>query len=405
VFKILLKILIISFSISIITGYATLIINRKYYQSDFLTFFSAAQIITQQPQLLYHPETHFQYQLHLIPEIYQPDFQFIPYIYPPFYTLLLSPLTNFPPQTSYFIFAAINLIIYLISLVTLNRLFKIKHSMWIILIALTFEPAYVNLFLSQTAFWILLCFILIYQQLKQHHFLATGLLSSMLIIKPQFTVILYPYLLTQSNKKITTGLIGGIIILILSNEFVHPGYTQFFINSLINALPNYASEIRISIAGIFYQLQTNYPATPSSILTIITSLLLLSLTMKKLRQLANSKASLDHIFNIIILTTLLAGIAIQVYDAILLLIPFYSLIKSLPKNRQTFIPITLGWTIFFLPLILPSFDPQIPFIITGYLVCIYIYLIYLKSNHYLNNPSVPSHKHNKTQNPVSNLES
>ena len=410
--KIILTSLTVLFLSGIILTYVYLILNQPYYLSDFNSYYTSAQILIQEPQNLYHFPTQQLFQHQNAPGSTLPTSDYlIPYANPPFFLLLYLPLTIFPPATAYFINIILNLLLLAIAVIWLFKLFpQIKYKFLLVLFTLSLPQVFSTLLMNQNAFWGLLIFTSVYAGLKNRYWFVTGLSASLLVYKPQLSILLFIYILLKKNFRLTIGLVAGLIALGALSILIDPYFPLDFLKSLKNFSDyTHASPLnRITWWGLFLQLKQIWRSLPVTYLSLTFSILTISIILLKIFRKsrgADSKlpslragsklhfepnlsragavfttcspmesdtrpqrshrtetfqqASLPHTFTLLILGTLLSSMHAHGQESILLLIPIYYLFSQTynqTKNNLTiwqfnstavYFTVTLGWLIFF----------------------------------------------------------
>jgi hypothetical protein len=392
----MLKYLPLSLSIilvSIIGAQILMLTKSNPYTSDFRSFYSVTQILLHSPQDLYQINVQIhQQQVNLPAELQSLAIQKpLPFAYLPIFLIPYIPLTFFTYLNAYWIAIYINTIILIIAIYLLIKTFKPKNQIIISIISLSFTPLYSVLHLTQSSFLSLILFTLIYRKLQIQKYFSAGLLAGLLIYKPQLTIILIPYLIFHKKIDIIKGFITSSGILILISIILARGnlleILYFWSGFLgISEINNISWPQRISLSGLWSQIQLIIPTLPTLELTLITTAIVYIYTLIILRNIIYNKSITHHntkplalSFCIIILGTLLTGIHIHSHDVIILLFPFFYFISqknTLKPNFKIIISISITWIIFFLFSYSP-FYPE-PFIILPSLTLLYLWFLTIK---------------------------
>ena len=103
-FKPLIHLLTLALLLAILLTYVHFLINKNYYQSDFISFFTAAQILRYEPQNLYDLETQQIYQQNLLPDELSKSYPWpvVPFANPPVFLAIFLPFTYLPANVAYF---------------------------------------------------------------------------------------------------------------------------------------------------------------------------------------------------------------------------------------------------------------------------------------------------------------
>lgn len=385
------RLLFFSLSFTIICVYIQFLITHKVLNSDFRSFYTAAQIAINDPQQLYNFELQLQRQQQLNPNPEHPLVPpVLPFLNPPLFLVPFISITNLSYQQAYMIAVLTDLILVSASLILLQHIFPIITTNKIItatLIALTFAPVYYTLFLTQSAFLSLIIISCIYLTLKRQQYFITGLLTGILWYKPQIALCLTLYLLLQKHPRLYFGLsIGWLIHLITSlilgiNPINYLSSLQWYIQHRESLPENIA--FMFSWQGFFKDLTDLIPQTPyqqlsftTSITTIITTFFIPNFTRHLTLQ--------PIIFTTLICITLLSGFHIHYSEAVLLLFPFWHSLSAQTLSRNQILFISSGWIIFLCTIFSPMYPQPLPFLPTVFTLLIgtisfYHVLTYSKS--------------------------
>lgn len=376
----IIKLLFISLLISIIFNYANIILNNSYFDSDFRSFFSAAQITQKEPQDLYSYQAQTEYQHRLNPAIKNPNKQsgLIPFANPPFFLIPYILVSSLSPQAAYQTIIALNFFVLTTCLLLLNKTFShSKHKLIILLLVLSFSQTYITLLQTQSSFLTLLLFTAIYLLIKRQKWFLTGLTSSILLYKPQLGLILYIYLALQKKPKILAGFLTGSIILFFISWFItngHPFSILLAIRQFIDH-PGTTPINRISWLGFFTQIKYFIPAIPAKELAYFVSLITIIYTFKIIKKTKISPKNFPLTYSLLIVVTLLSVIHVHGQELVLLFFPLHYFFST-PQYSNKILYSTI--TIWFL-LLFFNFSPFYPnppfFYVTIILLIIYIFVI------------------------------
>ncbi len=163
--------------------------------TDFVAFYTAGKIVlTGQSAHLYDLELAHTIQQ----EIYAaPSENFNPYLNPPFYAWLFVPFALLPYPISAVLWMSAGLVLFWFSL----RWLGVEKPGYIFLLSLTWLPAFSAVSFGQNAFLSLGLFALTYCLWKKEHRLAAGLVSGLLIYKPQLLLGLGFFWLLEWRKN------------------------------------------------------------------------------------------------------------------------------------------------------------------------------------------------------------
>jgi hypothetical protein len=183
--------------------------------TDFGYFYTAFSIVkSEDAAKLYDLNVQAQYQREILG--LSPDYNFFPFLYPPFVALFMSILTELSLNTAYYIWSLcqLGLLIWLILL--LNRNFSDwnkKERLLLDLTILAFWPLSITLLLGQFSLVILFCLVQMYLAMKDSKMFKAGFWLALLMIKPQ--TILFPGLITVNKRYWRMAVVSFIIFLSL----------------------------------------------------------------------------------------------------------------------------------------------------------------------------------------------
>ena len=378
--KDLAYIFLFAFFISIIIFYGYKIATHKYYQSDFVSFYSSAQILREEPDKLYDFITQTKYQLSLLPDNIRhlPGNHFYPFINPPFFLLPFSAVLSLTPQLGYLAILFSIGVIAVICIWALLKLFPLgkKTAFLIVLLILAYAPTFTTIYLTQSSFTSLFIFIAVYYLLIRNHWFAAGLVSSLLLYKPQLGVVLYLYLILQRNKHLIGGLLIGSLVFFSCSWLL----TRGNLFSLLTSLPEFTHQIgagpkiRITWLGFFHQLSDFIPWLPYQPLTYIFSLATIIWGITKVYRIKPTSKYFPYAYSIIIIITLLSSIHAHYQETVLLLFPLFIYLQKF-NSIKLYLVIALGWIIYLLAIFDPFFPQPFLFLPTIYLIALLILLV------------------------------
>jgi hypothetical protein len=167
--------------------------TRPQLVADFLSLYAGGRLLWQDRTHLYNLER----QLAVETSILAPDglpkralphhYQVLPYNYPPFFTLLLVPLSWLPFPLAYVIASVLNLLCLAVTLrLLLQRLaLGLEQSRWLLIVAFCAAAIYVTLIQGQTSLLALLLLTLYVLDLQERRGVRAGVWAGLLLFKPQ----------------------------------------------------------------------------------------------------------------------------------------------------------------------------------------------------------------------------
>jgi hypothetical protein len=204
----------------------------------------------------------------------------------------------------------------------------------ILSISFYFFPVFITLFMGQTSFILAIIFVLIYHFLRLKEFKKVGVLSGLLLVKPQYllAVPLILFFVKRKREFLSSFVLTVFFLLVLSLLIVGPeallGYFDFARLTENPEFGNRASQM-FSIQAATSYLFFNSNLTRAEPLFINASIYLLSLGLFL-------KKAKDYSFNknfvIVVLLVLLFGVHVLNHDLILLIIPIFILLQQVYKG-------------------------------------------------------------------------
>jgi hypothetical protein len=203
--------------ISLLANAGVYLLTCKPVAMDFMAFFTGAQLITHSPMMLYNLHSQQVTQQNIAPITRQLSL-FIAFINPPFVALLFVPLLKLGLLNAYLVWLTINvLFLVVICFLGYRQINSSKPYIKILAIIgiLTFIPILTSLLIGQLSILLSLILLLTWIFLKKGWNFRSGLMLSLLLIKPQFLLLPFLAVIIQRRSKLTYGLIIGILILII----------------------------------------------------------------------------------------------------------------------------------------------------------------------------------------------
>lgn len=299
--------------------------------SDFISYFSGASIIREgEGNLIYDLSTQKEY----FGDIIYPLKAAFPnrYIAPPFVALLYFPFTFFNYFTSYKLFFIANLGLFVILLFLMNKTFTelVDKYKFLIIVPFYFFPVFVTLFMGQTSFLLALIFLLIYISLKKQKSKELGILSAILLIKPQYAVAIpFLFLLVKKKKQFLLWFLGTILILFLTSLLIAgpkalSDYLPYALSTENPEFGNRAHQMFSLHAAIsYFFFNSNLSNIYSLIINFAVYIPTLYVFAKRV-----SKIRLKMAFILVIFLTLTFSVHVLSHDLILLLLPIFIILND-----------------------------------------------------------------------------
>ncbi len=219
--------------LSILLGPGNMDLAGQVVGTDYLQFYTAGVTLRQaQSSELYN----FAYQSQLQQAIAGPNLtNFHAFITPPFLAWLFVPLSLLPYISSFITWSILGIVLLWISVRLLLSIQPSKTFLW----SLTWFPIFAAISFGQNSLLSLFLFSLTYWLVKKEKLLAAGIVSSLLLFKPQMVLGLGLLWLFEWRKgwKFLLGLVSGGAVLAGLCFWLLPDASWAYINLARNFLP------------------------------------------------------------------------------------------------------------------------------------------------------------------------
>lgn len=206
---------------------------------DFLAFYMGAKLFVEDPSQLYNFSEQLRLQYDILP-ITKPLHIFLPYLNPPFVVLFFLPFIGLPFLLAYnmWLFFNVGIIISLCYFIfRKTQAWPPRFRIGFLIAFITFIPLLTSLMIGQLS--ILLCLILFVSWflLQKEKPFYSGLVISLLFIKPHFFIVPFFAFLIERNMKMVSGLISGIVFLLVIS-FLMVGWSGIlsYLDLMLNAV-------------------------------------------------------------------------------------------------------------------------------------------------------------------------
>ncbi len=201
--------------ISLFVTSGVFLLNSDPKAIDFVAFYTGAFSLDRNPQMLYYLPQQLIIQQQIAP-ITQHVPIFLPFLNPPFVALFFTPFVPLGLQNSYALWVIVNVcIVIVLCIFGIRELkkYRLYQKVLFVLGTITFIPLLTSLLLGQLS--LILCLVLLssWLLLKQKKEYQSGLVLSLLLIKPHLILIPLLVIVVQRKKAMIAGLLSGIIIL------------------------------------------------------------------------------------------------------------------------------------------------------------------------------------------------
>ena len=223
--------------ISILLGPGKMDLANQVIGTDYIQFYAAGTTIRNgEGDRLYD----FTYQRQLEQAIAGPEFDtFHAFITPPFLAVLYSPLSLIPYSLSFAVWSVLGVMFLYFSIRLLNSIEVKNQFLW----ALSWFPVFATISFGQNSLLSLMLLALTYVLWKHEKKLASGLICSLLIYKPQLIIgvgILWLLEWRHDYKSLVGLVLGGFILIGLSFWFL-PIASKEYIHLTFERLPTLSS--------------------------------------------------------------------------------------------------------------------------------------------------------------------
>lgn len=377
------KVISVVFLGSIILGivfYTSFIMSDDVIaETDFVGYLTGASIIRDgKGEMIYDLKTQDVYQKELLRPYNKPIT--LSYKNTPFVTLLFLPFTYLPLVQGYKLFVFINLMLLAFSTNLLAKVFKgiKKFKLWF-LIPFVFFPSLWTIISGQTSFILLMVYLSMYYFIKSDKPFKQGMVSGLLLIKPQYIVGLPFFLLLAKRKTpFVKGFIFSSSILFIISAYLSGlnsllSYPSFLLSTEIGAFGSYISRM-FSLSSALFNIPEISKQGYIFVLIISAVFYLVTLFLYKMRY---KLVGFEKSFISATLFSLVFAIHTQLHDLSILLVPIFILLEKL-STKQTVkgsFMVYLAGVLFLLPIVGWGINSVLATLLTFSLA---IALLYLK---------------------------
>jgi hypothetical protein len=183
--------------------------------ADFFSFYAVTRLFLETGgRHLYDAALQHQYQGHITSQ-WTPHASLLPYIHPPFYTVLIAPLGLLPFHVAYVALALVNMLLLVAIVIVMSRANRWTANQTIVagLITAAFLPAWVVVFQGQSDFFILLALAFSYYSWTRDCELWAGVFAGLAIVKPQMILVLPLLLIARGAWRALAGFVAAAVAL------------------------------------------------------------------------------------------------------------------------------------------------------------------------------------------------
>jgi len=300
--------------------------------SDFVSYRTGAEILLGEDRKnLYDISTQAKYQKEELDLLGR---KVLPFRNPSPIALLFMPFAFLPEIWAYRLFAIANLAILVFAVQLFGKSIFRKPNQYIYWVALTFWPVISTIITGQISILLLVLFAYMYIFLETNKPFQLGIVSSLLLLKPQYVIFLpFLFLLTNLKGKYLKGLfLGGLMLLLLTVlisgvEFLWR-YPKFL---MATESPTYGSHIKsyVGFSSFLQNIGTNFnlPSYLPFILNAMAYFFMLFIFARYVR-----KKNLGLLYSSAIIFTLIFSIHTWIHDLVLLLIPMFVILQKMTEK-------------------------------------------------------------------------
>lgn len=346
--------------LTIIGVYILFTLHFPFYASDFLPFYSSAQILVNDRNSLYELRTQVQQENLNIQRYAKVEYyplKFLPFVNPPFFLIPYVLLLHFPPPIAYRMMQITLVLLSLGVVVYLSRVVNVPVSMMQIVDVFTFAPVFLAIYFAQSSMVTLFILTTVYVLLRNKRFGMAGMVASVLFYKPQLLVALFLFFLSVRLWKTTKTFILSLFLLTGTWAiFSWHSLVEYFQYMTFYA-QNYDMEFResgylVSLQGLVFQV-----AALLHVFNIYAISTLISIVFLMLLVFFWSRYRKQHVFmfSTVPLAILLTAGHVHIHEVTLLLLSYFMWQKQSPKLGRR--DILWGWLIFLVAYFRPTGAP------------------------------------------------
>lgn len=177
-----------------------------------------------------HAEAHISYPLKMPGRV-------SPFIYPPWFAVVMTPFALLPYAAAYVIWFAGNALFAAFSLVALGRFAGLRGAAAVLvtMLGLSFLPVFAAFAQGQVSLLLLALLVFLVWALRSGHDVVAGVALSLLLIKPQYALPVAGVLLLRRNWSVCTVFaICAALLVVLPMPFLGSGIEGAYVKGLIH---------------------------------------------------------------------------------------------------------------------------------------------------------------------------
>jgi hypothetical protein len=355
------------------------IFSYKYYETDFLVFYSATKLLVNNPKDLYIKEIQEDEEFRTLVNNGKHSHKLYgPFVNVPMVLLPFLPIISINPNLALKIAVAIWLLFSVLIIAVLGKIFVNKYwtNLRDLLFILNFTPLLIMVVATQTTLMFLLFLVAILAGLKSHNYLLAGFLAPFLWICPQLAPIITLWIIISWYRKILTSFLAGSAFFIGINLALTRGKIGNFSELFSWYSTHYEATLQktftmVSIQGFFAQFSEIFTPLKTYRISLILSAFVMVLCVHLIVYSAKKKIDPFKLITLVISGTLLAGMHVHWHSATILIV-FYWYYYNRKTTLEFKILAMLGWLIFMLAFYSPFYPNPFYFIPTLYLLLLFL---------------------------------
>jgi Glycosyltransferase family 87 len=352
----------LAFLIGLVASYAMLLHSGAAgpKKTDFVPYFSAAHLVgSGQGGSIYSFHQLGQFESTLVRPLRVKD-GVMPYLYPPYFALVLAPLAALPYTTAFLIWMLVNVLLLGLSLAALQRYAGLHGGSAALFWAasLSFLPVLVGLAQGQTSVVLLALFTGVFLAARADRNAAAGFLLACALIKPTYVLpVLAVLVIHRRWQALATFGVTAVALLALPVLFLGTSINAGYGNTLLQAsgwrkqIGGFEAQWNHSFAGFAQLLFPGFVAsTVAALLCLVAVGVFLWFGVRS--------AGLEGSFALAVIVGLLVSPHVLVHDLSLLIIPVAVALRVRPSwDRALPWAVAIGYGVVLLGLALVTVIP------------------------------------------------
>jgi hypothetical protein len=353
----IINIFLIGFTITIWIGGAQ---QGLFSKADFTNYYTAYVMVRAgDGGKLYDLDIQAAYQREILGPLTFKD-GLLPFLNPPFFALVFSPLSLLPLNTAFIVWTLVQLGLLLWLIYLLTHLFidwDKQERLILTLTILAFWPLAITILLGQVSLFILICIVQMYTAMNNSKQVHAGFWLALMMVKPQ--TVLIPGMITLNKRYWRVAVIAAItfITLVLFSS-IFLGFKPWIqYAQLLPTMSNYFGkygfypEIQYTLRGI---LSTILGYSQVNIINIISYVFLLTgmviVMFLWLHDIPPNSPRFKLRFAFIMTLSIFLSLHLYTHDSLILVLPaalFYDYLRQMRFPRKVFSILILSCPLLF----------------------------------------------------------